>query len=60
MLVASGLCLPGALRLLPPLLGMAAAVLGLATLVVLIPQGARPGSAFHYRGRGGFFNRKMA
>jgi len=43
VLVASGCCVPGALRLLPAvlgaLLGMASALLGLAALVVVAPRG---------------------
>ena len=35
VLVASGLCLPRALRLLSPLLGMASPRMGLAALVVV-------------------------
>ncbi len=37
VLVASCLCLPGALPLRPPLLGMASALWELAALVVVIP-----------------------
>ena len=36
VLVASCLCLPVTLRLLPPLLGMAEALLGVAALVVVM------------------------